>query len=113
MGPADGLCGFAPQTARPPQDRPDDAQPWPLARPANRSSRVGNRVHSSTYCHGQRSWHRLWLLLVDWRYRLAGRKLPWSAAVGNGGQRLFLVPALDLVVVMTAGAYNDPGIVAK
>src|SRR5262245_25468264 len=50
-----------------------------------------------------------WTGDIDWQ----GRKLSWSAAVGNGGQRLFLVPALDLVVVMTAGAYNDPGIVAK
>jgi CubicO group peptidase (beta-lactamase class C family) len=50
-----------------------------------------------------------WTGTVDWQ----GMKLPWSAAVGNGGQRLFLVPALDLAVVMTAGVYNDAGVAAK
>jgi CubicO group peptidase (beta-lactamase class C family) len=33
---------------------------------------------------------------------------PWIMAVGNGGQRIMLIPSRDLVMVMTAGMYNSP-----
>lgn len=32
----------------------------------------------------------------------------WYAALGNGGNRIFVVPGRDLVIVVTAGLYNDP-----
>jgi len=50
--------------------------------------------------------YQWWTGAVDWQ----GKKLAWSAGFGNGGQRLFVVPDLDLTVVTTAGAYSDPEI---
>ncbi len=45
----------------------------------------------------------VWTGEVRWR----DRTLPWAAAFGNGGQRIFIVPALDLGVTVTGGGYGD------
>jgi len=42
------------------------------------------------------------------RSRVDSREIRWSAGIGWGGQRLFLVPDQDLLVVVTAGLYDQP-----
>jgi CubicO group peptidase (beta-lactamase class C family) len=52
-----------------------------------------------TYFYGYQWW--LGRSLIE------GREVPWICAMGHGGQRIFAVPALDLVTVVTAGLYAD------
>lgn len=37
-----------------------------------------------------------------------GSGVPWTSGWGNGGQRVFVLPTLDVVMVVTAGRYNQP-----
>jgi len=37
-----------------------------------------------------------------------GKEIPWISGQGWGGQRLFIVPSLDIVVVTTAAMYASP-----
>ncbi|SFB42343.1 CubicO group peptidase, beta-lactamase class C family [Rhizobium sp. NFR07] len=38
----------------------------------------------------------------------AGGRIPTTIALGIGGQRIVVIPAMDAVVVITAGLYDDP-----
>lgn len=41
------------------------------------------------------------------RSQINGREVHWVGALGRGGQSIRIVPELDLVVVVTAGYYQD------
>ena len=47
--------------------------------------------------------HQWWAGTVQWH----GRPVQWHAGFGNGGQRLYVIPALDMGIVTTAGAYDE------
>jgi CubicO group peptidase (beta-lactamase class C family) len=36
-----------------------------------------------------------------------GHEVEWTAAVGLGGQRLYVIPELDMVVVLNSGMYTS------
>ena len=42
------------------------------------------------------------------RSLVGGQEIDWIAAVGLGGQRIYIVPTLDLVAVVNAGLYRSP-----
>jgi CubicO group peptidase (beta-lactamase class C family) len=46
--------------------------------------------------------HQWWAGTVQWH----GQTLDWHGGFGNGGQRLYIIPRLDMAIVTTAGAYD-------
>ena len=58
---------------------------------------------------GRQYGYQWWVGRAEWR----GKVIAWSGAIGNGGQRLYVLPELDMAVVITAGEYNSPDIGQK
>jgi CubicO group peptidase (beta-lactamase class C family) len=55
---------------------------------------------------GDQKYGYQWWLLAD--SKAPNQSIVWGAAYGNGGQRIWLVPPANVVVVLTAGLYNNP-----
>ena len=63
-------------------------------------SRASPRVDDSDY--GLGIWHRWYSV----RTSSGDRRVDTIMLSGNGGQKVYLVPSLDLIVVFTGGAFN-------
>ena len=72
-----------------------------VARSTKQWSTVGDQAYGYFW------WHQ-W---VNAETAAGPRRVDMIVATGNGGQKIYLVPSLDLVVVMTGGNYNanSPG----
>ncbi|MFZ6689649.1 serine hydrolase domain-containing protein [Undibacterium sp. SXout11W] len=75
---------------------------------------LGHNIISKSYLNqsirGHLAAEESWTYGYGWRIgnESVGNKIyTWIGAFGNGGQRLFLVPDLDMVVAITAGRYNQ------
>src|SRR5262245_16914759 len=85
----------------------------PTARPGARSGATGGTGEGAGGA-GRVPPHRRWpevALILPMRLGAAaggvGREVQWAGALGRGGQSIRIAPELDLVVVVTAGYYQD------
>jgi CubicO group peptidase (beta-lactamase class C family) len=63
------------------------------------------RFQAFGYFGGLFFYGRFWWL---GRTLSGGQEVPWIAAIGLDGQRVFIVPSLDIVVTTTSGLYTNP-----
>lgn len=76
---------------------------WPVVSPAWIGESLTPQVNGEgLYFYGYQWW--LGRSLAE------RREITWAAAFGYGGQRLYVVPELDLVVVVLAGLYDTPAL---
>ncbi len=100
------------------------AASWGLRLRPRDLAKIGQLVLDQGVWHGQRivssGWIKAmtapqvvrpggWYGYLWWpgRSSIDGRTINWTSAVGRGGQYLYVVPSMDLVVVVTAGVYDD------
>ncbi len=117
--PKNGKVG---RRCRPLRIRPRDAAENRPTRCLNQGARAGRQIvfagmdlstrsrrasRPSTYFSGP---VLLWPAMVCWAARsISGdSEVKWIAAMGSGGQRIFIVPDRDLVVMTTSGLYFQP-----
>src|SRR5262249_52476463 len=103
-------CGPSPSPPRRCQDRPTGAQSRRVERPAGRFGSLDRRIDRATI-QAIGLFGGLFFYGYQWWLgrTLSGEKeVTWVAGVGMGGQRLFIVPDLDLIVMTTSGAYASP-----
>lgn len=74
----------------------------------------GKQIVSSAWIKASTTPHIQALQLYFYGYQwwlgrsfVDGREVDWSAGVGLGGQRLFILPSLDMVVLVMAGLYHS------
>ncbi len=63
---------------------------------------VARQSHVDDSDYGLGIWHRWYRVQA----RSGDRRVDTIMLSGNGGQKVYLVPSLDLIVVFTGGAYN-------
>ena len=79
-----------------------------------RGSWNGTQVISSAWIDAATAPHMMGEFLFFYGYQfwlgrslLRGHEVQWTAAVGLGGQRLYIIPELDMVVALNSGMYTS------
>lgn len=78
---------------------------WIIASTRRRVGTEDSLVQYAIDLHGEHGYGYYW---YHDRYRSPGRDLEVLRASGNGGQRIWVVPGLDMVVIHFTGRYNQP-----